>query len=159
MNAKQVQFTSVEMIDKQISDLENRKALIVKLNKEKENLEQQINQVLGGGVVGSVTASNFPAQKEGRKVRELVLPRGVLTMATFTALASSKSAMPCEKLIEGVKSSPLLKGNVPTDIEKRVRGLLAASSQFRSVGNDKYTTTAPKLKGRLFERLGASVAA
>ena len=157
MNNKTDKTTGVELIEKQIAVLENRKRVLEKLIQEKEAIENRMEKLITGKEDVEKEPTYTPRKKRNmRKPRQLVFPRGVLTAATFSVLeGNNNKPMPSEQIVEAVKSSPLLRGNVPNDIDRRVRGLLVASHQFKSVGNDLYTTSKPKLTGKLFERISA----
>lgn len=67
--------------------------------------------------------------------------------------------MSVEEVTERVKQSPLMSGSVPSDLEKRVKGILYTSEHFKFTGKGTFTNNRPALEGKLFSRLLSQVAA
>ena len=156
-NTKGVAVTGgVEVLEQQIAALQNRKNLLSQLMQEKSSIEQRMQRVVSGEEGDIEIKRNEAQSRSPRRIRKMVFPRGVLTAATFTVLQQRNKPLKSDEIVEAVKSSPILHGNVPKDIERRIKGLLVASNQFKSIGNDLYTTAKPRLEGKLFERLAVA---
>lgn len=145
----------IENLNRKIALLEERRELLEKLMGEKKSIEEKLNRVIEGEEVEISKGVRTESKKKegGRKPKQLVLPRGVITAASFAALAKANKPMSLQEITDEVKKSPLLGDNVPDDLPRRVRGILQTSHQFKSVGPNTFTTSSEKLRGRLFERL------
>lgn len=137
--------TAIDILDKQIADLNQRKSALLQLEAQRASIDEKMNKILGGAEV--------PKGAETNSRRSYVLPRGVLTLSAFETLRKSKKPMHLDKVVEEVKKSPLLHGNIPADISKRLRGILQTSPQFKNLGSNTFVTSGEKLQGALFERL------
>lgn len=142
---------TIQAIDKQISLLQHRKEVLSKLLEEKRNLDEKMQRIISGDEIK-------PETKKERKPKQIALPRGVITLAAFEALRKAQKPLHLREIVEEVKNSPLLRDNVPTDLERRLRGVLQTSEQFRNVGSNTFANKNPKLEGRLFERLVSAAA-
>lgn len=141
----------IATLNRKIAFLEKRRELLAKLITEKQNIEQKMSAALEGEDI------QLPKQgkrkESGRKQKQLALPRGVITAASFAALTKANKPLSLDEITEEVKKSPLVAGEIPDDLSRRVRGVLQSSHQFKHVGPNTFTTSSEKLRGRLFERL------
>lgn len=136
---------SIESLERQIAILQNRRDTIRKLQEERNAIEEKIDRVAKG------EEDRDRGNKKPR--RRIPLPRGVLTLAAFDAIQKNQKPMRLDEIVQEVKKSPLLGGNIPNDLYGRVRGVLLTSNQFKNEGKATFTTRESSLKGKLFERL------
>lgn len=142
---------AIDNLNKQIELLQRRKEVIESILKEKQSLDEKITKVIEGKEIPE------KPQDKPRKPKQIALPRGVLTLAAFETLRRANRPLHLREILEEVKNSPLIHDNVPSDLDRRLRGILQTSEQFKNVGASTFTNKSQTLEGKLFERLLASV--
>ena len=135
-------------IDQQIANLNRRKEMILKLQDQRNKLDEELRKVVEGTVPQSIAASHTETPE--RRKRDL--PRGVLTVAAFTVLKKSNKPMHVNEIVAGVKNTPFV-GERVENLDKKVRGILNASEHFENVGKGTFKLAENELRGKLFERL------
>ncbi len=133
------------LIEKYEKSVERNKALLEKLINQRNELDTQIQALVGNDVIRTQTRS-------GAGHRKFAFPRGVITKAAFEVLAKSKKPMLAEDVLAAVKKHKSIDPN-NEHLEGSLRNILNASPRFKNVGNGLFTVTSKELSGALFERL------